>query len=187
MLPKSPPASVCNNSSLRICLWDEMWGLCNPEPCDLWLLWLQAIGLYAGLLFEGSEIIGKCNKDHHQITAQYLDGKHSHRSHNTALSCSWPNIWAQELRGRDGHRGRGVGGSGREEEEEGGGGSFGLQCGPGHCGDRVNLPDHLAPCRHMEALRSALTGLRSTEAFVKKKKKKILYTVNKSIFIIIRL
>lgn len=24
MLPKSPPASVCSNSSLRICLWDEM-------------------------------------------------------------------------------------------------------------------------------------------------------------------
>lgn len=50
------------------------------------------------MLFEGSEIIGKCNKDHHQITTQYLKGKHSHRSDNTALSCSRPNISVQSCR-----------------------------------------------------------------------------------------
>lgn len=28
--------------------------------------------------FEASKIIGKCNENHHQITAQHLDWKHSH-------------------------------------------------------------------------------------------------------------
>lgn len=56
----------------------SVWGACmsldpvtyGPFGCRL--------GQCVGLLFEGSEIIGKCAKAHHQITAQYLEGKHSH-------------------------------------------------------------------------------------------------------------
>lgn len=85
---QTEPISVSNNKSrdLSRC---EACVILNPVTCGHYGC---RVGPYAGLLFEGSEIIGKCNKAHHQITAQYLEGKHSHRSHNTALSCSRPNI-----------------------------------------------------------------------------------------------
>lgn len=137
-----------------------MWGLCNPEPCDLWPLWLQGRPVRRPALWR--------LWNHREVqqgpssnNCSVLRGEAFPPLTQHSLVLQPTKHLSARLRGRAGHR---VGWGGLHRP------ACGLQCGPGQCGDRVNLPDHSAPCRPRGALHSALTGLRSTKASVKKKK-----------------
>lgn len=134
---------------------------CNPEPCDLWSLWLQARPLCRAALWR--------LWNHREVqqgpssnNCSVLRGEEFPPLIQHSLVLQLTKHLSAKLRGRAGHQeGKGEGAWGLYKP------TFGLQCGPGHCGDRVSMPDHLAPGRHTKALSSAQTDLRCTIGFGK--------------------
>lgn len=126
-----------------------MWGLCNPEPCDLWPLWLQARPICRPALWRlwnNREVQQGPSSNNCSV----LRGEAFPPLTQHSLVLQPAKHLSAKLRGRAGH----LGGVARKP-------AFGLQCGPGQCGDRVNLPDQWAPCRPRGGLDSVLTGLRA--------------------------
>lgn len=75
------------------------------------------------------------------------------RQHGTVLR------FTKQVQSRGEELGTGGGERGLGGLEEVSGADFGLQCGPGHCGNRVNVPGHLDPCHKGRSLLSEQTTL----------------------------
>lgn len=114
-----------------------MRGLCNPEPCDLWSLWLEARPICRAALWR--------LWNHREVqqgpssnNCSALRGEAFPPLTQRCLVLQPTKHLSAKLRGRAGWAvGRGGWGGWGE-----GGGCRGLQCGPGHCGERVNLSAH---------------------------------------------
>lgn len=139
----------------------DLWVMCNPEPCDLRPVLLQARPICRPTLWR--------LWNHREVqqgpssnNCSLLRGEAFPPLTQHSLVLQPTKHLSARLRGRAGWAAWG-GGRRREGEVVMGGGctgpACGLQCGPGQCGDRVNLHDHSQPpADRRGALHAALTG-----------------------------